>query len=352
MASCSHCGADIGELLGCPKCGKSVSGAAQGSKQVVFEAPDDGPSLELDVVLPGPMSGAGRDGVARVIPIGPAFDVDAPPPKVDPVEARVTGKFGLPPDHWWEMPSYALQVRKRLPELEQITASHRERSAKTEAALQSQLDALALRAAAAADGFSRNARAPYAKTIEKLRATEAELRALEGERAAETDALTQELQAADQRMAELEKELEAATAEQRKAGDPTPPTARKRVDDARTKLKLGVEARAIVAEKLDSLTYGFSPAAKKARTEFQKVTKAFALFVLDDTTNFAEFKAFRQAILRLQAAAAGPRKDLLLHEAALRTYDAEAVKMGKTVMIAAALGAAAALVMIVLALLK
>ena len=360
MASCTYCHADMGELPACPSCGRpaerigtqaSLAGAKQ---QVVFDAPPDGPSLELDIVLPGPAGGPASSGPAS---IGRALSVEratsqAPKPEVDPLEARLIGKFGPAPEHWWQTPAYSLSVQKRLREVEELVRVRREKAETAMNALQAKLDALALRAAAAAANFSRNARAPYIKTLEKLKATEAALGSLDVERATEADAHNKQLAATEGRMAEFEKELQAALSEQRRAGEEVPPAVRQRVEEAKAKVAMANEARDASAQKIENASArAFSPAAKKARQEFQKVATAFALFVIDDTTNFgSDFDGARRDIKRLQAAAKAPQADLILHEAALRMFDEEAVAKGKTVMIGGGVAVAVLLLILVLVL--
>jgi hypothetical protein len=88
--------------------------------------------------------------------------------------------------------------------------------------------------------------------------------------------------------------------------------------------------------------------AEEARTDYRSTSADFGHFVVDDTTNFgSEFDAARREIKRLEAAKEGPKKDLAVYEAAVRTYDPAAVQRGAGVL---ALGAAVVVVAIALTL--
>lgn len=253
-------------------------------------------------------------------------------PTVDPIDARLLAGFGVAPTKWWDTPKYASAVKARSAELEAIIVGKREAAARAEQDYDVSMMRLAARGVVAAAAASRAARAPYERTIEHLRASEAELRRHEGARAAETAALMDRLAAIDKRAAEFRKELDLALGALRRQGDHVTPDVRKRVDDAKEKLVIATEGRDEATRQLDASTATLSPEAQGARKDFVLVCSDFSRFVQDDMITFGpEFDEARGEIIRLTAAVEVADKDLALHLAALRTYDAAAVQRGKSV---------------------
>jgi hypothetical protein len=310
-----------------------------------FGAAGAGPEIELDIKpspsgVPPPVTGRGSFAPAAVASAIPVIRSQAPPP-VDPLEARLAGKFGPSPEHWWETIGYARRTRARLRELEGEVERRRERNERSRRALEDALVAIAVRGIAVAATLPKHLRAPYVATIDRIKAAEATLRKLDAAAAAEMDTHSQKVAALDARLTEFEQHLAQAQQEERDAARLVPSPAR---DERTSRIKLRLEEVrhkiAVAREERTALAswqpVARSAAAEQARTEYRATCADFGRFVVDDTANFGpEFDAARKETVRLGTARELPKKELAVYEAALSTYDQKAVEQGQKLMILA-----------------
>lgn len=267
-------------------------------------------------------------------------------PLADPLEARLLGGFGITPQKIWETPAYARRVKARTAELELAISERRGAVERAEAALDDALIRMATRGAVAAGQAPRAARAPYERTIERLRSGAEQLKTFEGDRRAETEAHNERLVEIDRRAAEFQRELDLALNELRKLGERATPEDKRRADDARAKFAMATEGRDAIVSRLEAAA-PLSPKAAAVRRDYLLVCTDFARFVMDDITTFGEaFDEARGEVIRLTAERENVQKALELHVAALNTFDAAAVQRGNALM----LGGVALVALVVLVL--
>jgi hypothetical protein len=258
-----------------------------GGRGAVFEEDDDaiggggGISLELDVrggalrSRAGALAGQGAGGQAPPsqsygaspvaatsggpMPLAPPHTPVAPPPNaaqsfrplpaavaerggqeppVEAFEAKVLARFGEPPKHFWQAPLYAWRVRQRLGELRADLVERQTQADRAGAALEQGLIALGQRARGTAERAPR-----YGRTLDGIRTHEQTLRQRDGVLMTEMDAHNKRLAVVDQKMAELQAQLSAAQAEERRLSDELT-IAQATVERAEAKLKrLDIELR-------------------------------------------------------------------------------------------------------------
>ncbi len=331
METCPRCSTPLpAPGSPCPRCAESSAPLGETARQIVYEPDPESPAIALELDLQKKPA-----AVVAAAPIMATGTVERKRarPAADPLEARLLGGFGLAPQKIWETPAYARRVKARTAELEVAVAERRGAVERAEAALDDALIRVATRGAEAASKATRAARAPYERTIERLRSAAQELKALEGDRRAEAEAQNERLAEIDRRAAEFKRELDLALNELRKLGERATPEDRRRADDARAKFAIATEGRDAIVSRLE-VAAPLSPKAAAVRKEYLLVCADFARFVMDDTATFAEdFDEARGEVIRLTAERENAQKALELHRAALLTFDAEAVQRGNMLVI-------------------
>jgi hypothetical protein len=323
--------------------------------------------LEVDAKSAPPVSRPVPSGPvsARPVSVGSAVPVDRGPishaPKIDALDIRLVAKFGPAPESIWEAPGYARRVRARVKELHQLVTPRIARKVRTKTELEDALVALAQRGVAATRLMTRAARAPYQQTLERITQREAALRSVDSAAMGQMEAHNAEVEAIAKRIEEIQNEVLAAKAEERKMLESSSeqqlkePERTRLLESAEKKIEEGQGALEVAREERNALEAAFkqkadapNPAAEKARKEFRATCADFAQFVIDDPSNFGEeFNGARENIARLRKAAETAERDCDLHEAALSAYDAEAVSRGDTLLYGG-IGAAALVLAIVI----
>lgn len=344
METCPRCATPLSAPGSpCPRC--AVGPVGETARQIVYEVDPASPGISLELDIQHKPIVAASPGVAMATG---TVDRKRPKPTADPLEARLLGGFGLPPEKIWDTPAYARRVKVRTAELEVLTAECRGGLERAEAALDEALIRMATRGAATAQAATRAARAPYERTIERLRSGAEQLKAFEGDRRAETEAQNDRLIEIDRRATEFRRELNLALHELRKRGERATPEDRRRVDDARAKFAIATEGREAIASRLEAAA-PLSPKAAAVRKEFLLVCSDFSRFVMDDMTTFGtDFDEARGEIIRLTSERETAQKDLALHQAALQTFDAAAVQRGNMLVMGAAIAGGLLLVLLIL----
>ncbi len=289
-------------------------------------------------------------GVGAVPETRSILDVKAP--VIDAAEAKITGRFGKPPDKLWELPAYSSMVRARIAEIEVTIEAKDVALKKAEEALAETLVKIARKAAQVVPTLSRVAKQPYMATLETLRAAEEALADAQGAQAAESTARAEKLRSIDRRIAEFSREYDAAWEDQRQAGDRASPEVKRVVEEARTKLQAAKDERdAVVAQ---SSPAGKTPGSEKAWGELCEVAARFSEHVIQDEINFGkEFHPLRDEVVRNVRGVESARREVALYRAALATHDSAAVTKGQLVVKGAIGGGVAFLILLlVIVLLK
>ncbi|HRG94945.1 MAG TPA: hypothetical protein PLR99_01780 [Polyangiaceae bacterium] len=330
METCPRCSTPLpAPGSPCPRCAEASAPVGETARQIVYEVDPESPAIALELDLqkkPAAVATAPTMATGTV-------ERKRAKPTADPLEARLLGGFGLAPQKLWETPAYARRVKARTAELELAVAERRAAVERAEAALDDALIRMATRGAVAAGKAPRAARAPYERTIERLRTGAEQLKTFEGDRRAETEAQNERLIEIDRRAAEFKRELDLALNELRKLGERATPEDRRRADDARAKFAIATEGRDAIVSRLETAA-PLSPKAAAVRKDYLLVCADFARFVMDDITTFGDdFDEARGEVIRLTAERENAQKALDLHRAALLTFDAEAVQRGNMLVI-------------------
>jgi len=364
MKACPQCSAELSPPgTSCAKCGWHAAGGETGPssrREALFEAPTGAiPDLDVDIRAPAPSSvapSARGPQIATAVPVlrGP----QSMKPVADAVQARTVAKFPLPPDHIWEAPAYAREVKARVAELDVQLERRRAKYDAASRALTAELVLVAQQGVHAVERMDRTQSIAFVRTVDRLKEREKGLVDRDGAHVLEEAKHNEKLATLDAQLAQLADALSARQAEEKqqaaalaqKGKDPAKAPelepARERVRETQRQLDAAHEARGLA--ELASPKPTKNPAAEKARKEYETACADFAQTVIDAPAAFgAAFDELRKRIKPLRANVAAAEKEVVLYEAARDCYDKDSVARGRSVVVGGGV-LAAVIVLIVL----
>lgn len=227
-------------------------------------------------------------------------------------DGRLLADYGEAPRHPMLLPLYAYGVLKRRRALRLALAEKREEAGRASDQVDQALLAFADRARATAEKADE-----YVRALADLHESEDALRSREGELALEQVAQKARLSQVASRIANLEADLVETQ------------TIRLGVAKARTRVDTARAERVSLEHWFKRQSGARAAAVREARRRLRGQMLAFARRALSDHAVLgSEFDASRQEIGKLELTEAAALRDVQVHEAALGSYDARAVRKG------------------------
>ncbi|MDP9001549.1 MAG: hypothetical protein M3O46_15725 [Myxococcota bacterium] len=280
----------------------------------------------------------------------PPSDVPVPDLTFD---ARLLADFGDPPRHWLLSPLYTWRVFKRGRDLKAALSGRRSEAMRAANEVETALVAFAERIRATAEKTATASRA-----VEELRQAEDLVRSRDQVLGADQDVQDARLSQIDARLANLEVGLAQAQSDARvivaelstvqgavshdeasisraEAARREQAAMKERVAEMRARVEAGRAERGSLEHWFKRQVGARTVAVEEARDEVKRLMLAIARRAMRDRDAFgAQFDAPREQIAKLELAADAATRDVMVHEAARKSYDVRSLRRGVVVAVA------------------